>query len=172
MQTSKYCITDLSYQRLHNIPFELGYFIALGRQGHSFILMDKKYDEIDGSRVRKFDAQMSNLKGVEIIVHDNNPNKLVRELLRRMQRDVPEAKIDGLREPLAKDILKFAKKVEGALKQGTLDEFVRYWSDLYLNAGSINTTQKKQKSAIINDQPPTASISTATKSDTLEPRQQ
>lgn len=130
MQTCQYCITDLSYLRLHNMPFELGFFLALGRQGHSFILIDEKYHEIDGTKVRKFDSQLSNLKSVEVLVHEKKPKTLVHELLKRLKRDVPEAHVDGQREPLARDILKLAKRIERALEKGTLDEFVEFWNEL------------------------------------------
>lgn len=134
MQTCQYCITDLSYLRLHNMPFELGFFLALGRQGHSFILIDDKYHEVDGKTVRKFDAQLSNLKSVEVLVHEKNPKTLVNELLKRLKRDVPEAHVDGKREPLAKEILQLAKKVERALEKGTPDEFVEFWDELASSA--------------------------------------
>jgi hypothetical protein len=125
MQTSKYALTDLSFANLHNMPFELGYFLALGRLGHSFILMDAKYiTNAKGHEVRKFDSQLSNLKGVEVIVHDKNPRRLVVELLKRIKNDVPEAAEYVERGTLIKEIMRYTKTVERALERGTLDEFV------------------------------------------------
>lgn len=124
MQSSKYCVSDLSITELHNIPFELGFFLGIGRQGHSMILIDKKYKEIKGTRIRKFDAQLSNLKGIEIIVHDANPKVLARELLKRMRRDVPEATVPQKLGPLLTKIEKFSARVLTALMNNTLDEFV------------------------------------------------
>lgn len=124
MQISKYCVSDFSIAELHNMPFELGFFLGLGRQGHSMILIDKKYKDMKGARIRKFDAQMSNLKGVEIIVHEENPQVLARELLKRMRRDVPEASVPGKLGPFLTRIQKFSTKVLAALKNNTLDEFV------------------------------------------------
>lgn len=82
MQTAKYCLTDLSISRLHNIPFELGFFTAIGRIGHVLILFDKKEDE---HKVRIFDAQFSNMKSAEVIYHGKDQERLARELLRRLQ---------------------------------------------------------------------------------------
>jgi hypothetical protein len=131
MQSSKYCITDLSYSTLHNMPFELGYMFALGRQAHSFILIDEKYAGRSRAGARKFDAQMSNLKGVEIIVHERSPKKLVSQLLRRMKSDVPEAQIPNEIIPLVKDILTFANRTRRAIEEDRLDEFVATYGQLW-----------------------------------------
>ncbi len=129
MQISKYCITDLSHQELHNMPFELGFCAALGRQVHTFVLIDAKEQSKSGKRVRKFDAQLSNLKGaVEVIVHENDPDVLITELLRRMQGGVPEIRIEEQREILKAEIKKIASGFEEAFKKGTIDEVVRIWS--------------------------------------------
>jgi hypothetical protein len=128
MQISKYCITDLSRQDLHNMPFELGFCAALGRQVHTFVLIDQKDIRKDGNNVRKFDAQLSNLKGVvEVIVHNNNPDMLVTELLKRMQGAVPEVRIDGRRVELLQKIKMHAGGFEEAFKNGTIDEVVKVW---------------------------------------------
>lgn len=170
MQTCQYCITDLSYARLQNMPFELGFFLALGRQGHSFILMDDKYHDVDGVRVRKFDSQLSNLKSVEILVHERKPQKLVDELLKRMQRDVPEAQIPGKRGPLANQILKLARRIEQALKKGTLDEFVDFWDEFATNV--IRATPLQGGSNITVSSAPAANTpSTAVTPDASRPHQ-
>lgn len=130
MQASKYCITDLSRQELHNMPFELGFCAALGRQVQTFVLIDDKDQIKDGNSVRKFDAQLSNLKGVvEVIVHQNNPDILITELLKRMQGAVPEVRILERREVLLKQIKLHAAGFEEAFKKGTIDEVVRLWAD-------------------------------------------
>ncbi len=129
MQKSKYCISDLSAVHLHNIPFELGFFTALGRISHSFVLVDKKFVEHDGVKVRKFDAHISNLKGVEVIVHGNDPATLVKGLLHRMESDVAELQ-EGLslqlsRSSLTREILKVAQtRVLDAIRAGTLDQYL------------------------------------------------
>ena len=130
MQISKYCISDISMSELHNIPFELGYFYALGRQGHSFILVDEKYHEIEGSRVRKFDSRLSNLKGTEAIVHQNNPDKLVPKLVARITADVPEAQVPDDLKLLAHKIRSLAGRVMKALENETLADFVQSYQQL------------------------------------------
>jgi hypothetical protein len=141
IQISKYCLTDLSYQDLHNMPFELGFFCALGRQVHTFVLIDQKEIKLPKRKqpgilwrfvrgtppVRKFEAQISNLKGVvEVIVHENDPDKLVIELLRRMTGAVPEAWIEKTktRAVIMEEIKKRAAILEKAFRQRTVDEVV------------------------------------------------
>ena len=137
MQTSKYSITDLSRPELHNMPFELGYFLALGRVGHAMIMLDEKYVEREGVKVRKFDSQLSNLKSVEVIVHETSPQKLAEELLRRMSREVPEAQMPGKRATLVDQIVKMAKTVQDAIVAGRLDEFVEE-QRMLINMGRLS----------------------------------
>lgn len=112
------------------MPFELGFCAALGRQVQTFVLIDDKDQIKDGNSVRKFDAQLSNLKGVvEVIVHQNNPDILITELLKRMQGAVPEVRILERREVLLKQIKLHAAGFEEAFKKGTIDEVVRLWAD-------------------------------------------
>jgi hypothetical protein len=126
MQTCKYCITDLSLQHLHNMPFELGYFCALGRLAHTFLLIDERTQvRADGLTVKKFQAQISNLQGVvEPITYDKDRNKLINELLKRMQGAVPEVRIDEPRKDIAREIPTVAAMFEEALAEGTADELV------------------------------------------------
>jgi hypothetical protein len=131
MQSSKYCITDLSIERLHNMPFELGYCAALGRLVHTFVLINERWARIGTKEVRKFTAQISNLQGVvEPITYDNDTNKLVKELLKRMQGGgIPEATfaLEEKRQAIADEIMKLARLIEPALSEGTADEFVAAW---------------------------------------------
>ncbi|MBS0234229.1 MAG: hypothetical protein JSR99_12185 [Proteobacteria bacterium] len=130
IQQSKYCLTDLSYSTLHNMPFELGYSMALGRIGHQFVLVDQKYvTNADSVRVRKFDSQLSNMKGViEPITYDGDKEKLANELVKRIQDSVPEAPINSRanikRDEIISEIMQFSKEVQKALKKGSLDEFL------------------------------------------------
>lgn len=53
-----------------NIPFELGIAFALGKlQGHKFIVLE--------SRRHRMDVNLSDLKGVDPLVHANSPRKIV-----------------------------------------------------------------------------------------------
>ncbi len=128
MQTSKYCITDVSYDSSHNIPFELGFFLALGRQGHSLILVDEKTLP---SNLRKFDSRMSNLKGLDVISYNSKREVLVGRLIDRMKSDVPEAVIKVARARLINDILRTAKKVKAVTKTGALPEFIESYRDAW-----------------------------------------
>jgi hypothetical protein len=85
MQTCKYSISDVSFSRLHNMPFELGLLMGLGIRATAVILMNERYETIkvggDNKMVRKFDSQLSNLKGVEVIHYDSNQKRLIKLLL-------------------------------------------------------------------------------------------
>jgi hypothetical protein len=130
IQQCKYCLTDLSYSSLHNMPFELGYSMALGRVGHQFVLVDEKYiTNTDSAKVRKFDSQLSNMKGViEPITYNRNKGRLAMELVKRVQDSIPEAPIntrtDVKRDEIISEIMQFAKEVKAALRKGSLDEFL------------------------------------------------
>lgn len=127
MQKSKYCVTDVSVSHLHNMPFELGYFLGLERHGQQMILIDRKFITRGGVRVSKFDAQFSDLSGVHVIVHDNNQKTLAAGLIRRIRQEVREATLPTRPKgttPLVNEILISAKRVLSALKDGTLDEVI------------------------------------------------
>lgn len=125
MQTCKYVVTDLSYDTLHNIPFELGFFLALGRKGHSMVLIDYKYHEKDGIKMLKFDSRLSNLKGLEVIKHERNTEKLITGLVNRLRYDVPEAKIPKrIRQGFKNKVARQYQKVSDALQDGSYPEFI------------------------------------------------
>jgi len=124
MQTSKYAITDLSYDGLLNMPFELGFLLALGRHGNT-VLVDNKYID-KAKKLRKFESRLSNLKGLDILHHGRRPEQLCRELLKRMRNDMPEVKsyIPDRLDPLVKKIRSLERKVAAADKRGALTEFI------------------------------------------------
>jgi len=129
MQVCRYCITDLSYPELQNMPFELGYSLALGRQVHSFVLIDEKFTkDRKGAKVKKFLSQISNIQGVvEPITYDKSPEKLIRELLKRIRDDIPEVIVAQKRDELVKDIMVVSEMVAEAAADDNLDEVVKYW---------------------------------------------
>lgn len=94
IQSCKYGISDISYDSLHNIPFELGLLVGLGKHATSLILIDEQYL----GKKRKFDSRLSNLKGVEIIIHNNNQEMLIRKLLERIITDIDEVNISERRK--------------------------------------------------------------------------
>lgn len=94
IQSCKYGISDISYDSLHNIPFELGLLVGLGKHATSLILIDEQYL----GEKRKFDSRLSNLKGLDIIVHNNNQEKLIRKLLERIITDISEVNISERRK--------------------------------------------------------------------------
>ncbi len=57
-----------------NIPFELGIAFALARlEGHKFIVMESKQ--------YRMDVTLSDLKGVDPLVHSNSPRRLISRIL-------------------------------------------------------------------------------------------
>lgn len=127
MQTTKYCVSDVSRLHLQNMPFELGYFLGLGRQGHTFILTDDKFCfDSDGRKVKKFDAHFSDLTGTSVIYHENKPEKLATGLLARIRGDVPEARaaIQEVGDQLTSRIIERAAYYLRALKEQSADEIL------------------------------------------------
>lgn len=116
MQTCYKAITDISYEYLHNMPFELGLMVGLGIQATPFILTDKRY--IKGTRNKKFDVQLSNLKGVEVIIYDNNQETLIRGLLSRINEEFGEINLEkGKMNVYVKQILKMAASAARAFEK-------------------------------------------------------
>lgn len=107
------------------MPLELGMLIGLGRNGHTFVLIDEKFDD---KGLMKFDVQISNLKGaVEPIRYNSNPVTLIEQLLMRMQGGgCPEARIKPgvMRQDLVPEIQRIAGGMEQALNAGNIDEVV------------------------------------------------
>lgn len=156
MQCSKYCLTDLSRVKLHNMPFELGLCIGLGRQATSLILIDQKFITVDAiatvdsdrdgtrqqvpnnnqavtTQVKKFAAQLSNLTSVEVIVHENNPEKLAKGLLKRLRDDIPEAivpKTEREVTSVVKQIKRLTKTFSKGLEDNTLDDVIEAHREL------------------------------------------
>ena len=90
IQTCRFGVTDLSYDGLHNMPFELGFMTALGKHS-TLILVDRKYStrRSNGRRkqVTKFDSRLSNLKSIDVVYHGFDPKILVNRVLERIAND-------------------------------------------------------------------------------------
>ncbi len=88
-----------------NIPFELGVAFALSKlDGHKFIVLESK-------RYR-MDVNLSDLKGVDPLVHANNPRKLVSCVLSELGSTRGAPDIDQIM-----DIFKYLSGIAPSLKR-------------------------------------------------------
>jgi hypothetical protein len=90
--------------------------------------MDRKWEQLsEGKRRPIFDAQLSDLKSVEVIEYQGDQRRLINALLERIRSDIPEAEIpagSADRRRLVSAVRKLATRIQTALARDGLIEFL------------------------------------------------